>query len=150
MDRITRLTLKLCQTPSTKDSLVASASTSMSSGTLGSLSRFPIQGGGENVLPFTTAAALTALHHQQQQSRLAASKPSSLGATSSREGQPHRGRGRPPKSSFAVTKVGYGFKCKLGKQRGSVIIFGTISTGKTQIDRDGAICFMSSSILLFD
>ncbi|VDM31191.1 unnamed protein product [Hydatigera taeniaeformis] len=99
----------------TKDSLVPTTSMSTSSsGVLTNTSRFPLQGAGENAAAFAAAAALTVLQQQQQQqNRIAVTKPSShlshrstaLGATPSREGQPHRGRGRPPKSSLAVTKT---------------------------------------------
>ncbi|KAL5967144.1 Bromodomain adjacent to zinc finger domain protein 2B [Taenia solium] len=99
----------------TKDSLVSTTSVSTSpSGVLTNTSRFPIQGAGENAAAFAAAAALTALQQQQrQQNRATVSRQSShlshrstpLGTTPSREGQPHRGRGRPPKSTLAVTKT---------------------------------------------
>nr|CDS16525.1 bromodomain adjacent to zinc finger domain [Echinococcus granulosus] len=101
----------------TKDSIVSTTSVSTSSsGVLTNTSRFPLQEAGENAAAFAAAAALTALQQQQQQqqqNRMAASKQSShlshrstlLGTTLSREGHPHRGRGRPPKSSLALTRT---------------------------------------------
>ncbi|KAM7540208.1 hypothetical protein Aperf_G00000039834 [Anoplocephala perfoliata] len=75
--------------------------------------RYSLHSGAEAATAvYTAAAALTAL--QQQQNRLTTQKhqtPSvsprstTVGSTAAREGQPHRGRGRPPKSSISMTKV---------------------------------------------
>uniref|UniRef100_A0A5K3EX38 MBD domain-containing protein n=1 Tax=Mesocestoides corti TaxID=53468 RepID=A0A5K3EX38_MESCO len=79
--------------------------------------RFTLPGAGDNASLTTAsfaAAALAALHHQQHPGQLkqAGPKPPShlphrshAVAPTNRESQPHRGRGRPPKSSFAPTKA---------------------------------------------
>lgn len=95
-----------------RDTLAQTSSASPSSA-LANAPRYPLHSGAEAATAvYTAAAALTAL--QQQQNRLATPKHQSssvsprsttVGSTSVREGQPHRGRGRPPKSSISMTKV---------------------------------------------
>ncbi|VDN96074.1 unnamed protein product [Rodentolepis nana] len=105
------------RTPITSQSKTKGISVHTSSGSCGA-SRYPSQ---QTVTDATTAvyaaAALSVLQQQQQQNRLTTtpkhqpsltvpSRPTTASSsTPQREGQLHRGRGRPPKSSISVTKI---------------------------------------------